>query len=156
MSLILLLCCVDLIFVYMVSIVQCRVHSTLFKPHDVPLYTILMQYYFSTEKNRVSMSTSSSLLIEILIHTSSTFPFFISEIICSLDFFCDLMKIVPSPVNQGCCPSLTGSLYSSGHLKKWHLDPASQSHHEMSAPLCTYTLLLVKSVLTNKSLELLL
>ena len=70
----------------------------------------------------------------------------------SLDLFCTIMKRIPSPVNQGCCPYFTGFLNYSGHLQKWHLYPASQPHHELTAPLCTHFILATKPGSPNRCL----
>ena len=79
------------------------------------------------------------------LRTFSIFFFSLSEIVRSLALFCDITKQVPSPVNQGCYPSLSGFLNSSGHLQKWYIYPDSQTHKELSDSLCAHSLLVMKS-----------
>ena len=111
---------------------------------------------FSTEKKWVRLRTYSPLLIWFFFRNFSTFSFSLYLVICPLALCCVITNQGSSPVKQGCCPSLTGFLNSSGHLQKWYMYPAFQTHYELSSPLFTRSFRAIKLGSHNNFLAVLL
>ena len=133
-------CCMALICVYMVGSIKCGSRSTAFNPLYVLLYTILMSSDLSTKKKWLRLRIFPPILILLFLHTLITLYFYLYVVICYLDLCCRSTKRGPYPVKQGLCPFLTWFMNYYGHLQKWNMHPASQSHHELSLPLFTHSI----------------